>query len=269
MADFSIVHDTVRYQPRNAYSLGLAADLAYEDAGKIQRQTAQWGCDRFEFLDRDDTQGYVCGSRDLIIVAFRGTEPDRLRDWLSDANAQFEPGPFGRVHKGFQRALKKVWEDMSSAINRFQDNAQSLWFTGHSLGAALATLAVAHLRCPPNDKPVYGLYTFGSPRIGDRDFEQRFNADSGSCCFRFVNNNDIVTRVPSRARGFSHVGTFMYFDRHGRLVDDPAFWYRFLDGLKASVQDLGKLGPDMIKDHSMTEGYLPNLEKNIGVTPFA
>jgi hypothetical protein len=38
--------------------------------------------------------------------------------------------------------------------------------------------------------------------------------------------------------------------------------------IKASVKDLGKLGPDMIKDHSMTEGYLPNLERNLDFTPF-
>ncbi|MGH8676838.1 MAG: lipase family protein, partial [Burkholderiales bacterium] len=248
MADFSFVHDTTRYQPRNAYSLGLAADLAYEDEGKVREQTLNWGFSRFQFLDRADTQGFVGGNSEMIIVAFRGTEPDRLRDWLSDANTEFESGPFGRVHMGFQRALKKVWDDMTSAIVRFQDNAQSLWFAGHSLGAALATLAVAHMRGPPNDKPVYGLYTFGQPRVGDRDFEQRFNVDSQSRTFRFVNNNDLVTRVPSRATGFSHVGTFLYFDRNGRLVDDPGFWYRFLDGVKGTVADLGNLGPDMLKD---------------------
>lgn len=85
------------------------------------------------------------------------------------------------------------------------------------MGAALATLAAAYLRDAgrhpddPKDKPVNGLYTFGCPRAGNRDFERAFNQDSGARAFRFVNNNDIVTRVPPRELDYSHVGKFLYF----------------------------------------------------------
>jgi len=37
--------------------------------------------------------------------------------------------------------------------------------TGHSLGAALATLAFGGLKDAASD-----LYTFGCPRVGDREF---------------------------------------------------------------------------------------------------
>jgi triacylglycerol lipase len=266
---FDFNASTTRYHPRNAYWLGRCAALAYEAPDRAVPVFNGWGFDRVRFLDTKDTQGYVIGSRALVIVAFRGTEPDRLKDWKANADAQFDPGPFGRVHRGFQRALRHLWEDMGLTIGAFQDAGQAIFFTGHSLGAALATLAVAHMRAAPNDKPVYGLYTFGSPRVGDREFEQRFNQDFGRRCFRFVNNNDLVTRVPPRAVGFSHVGTMLYFDRKGRLQDDPAWWYRFVDSVKAGALDLGELGPDALKDHGMAAGYLANLERNGDVDPFA
>lgn len=260
---------TARYDPRNAYWLGRIAALAYDAPDKAGAQFRDWGFDRIRFLDRDDTQGYVLGSSTLVVVAFRGTEPDRLQDWLSDANAAFVTGPWGRVHAGFQKALGLVWEEMGLTIGAFQDRGQALFVTGHSLGAALATLAVAHMRAGPNDKPVRGLYTFGSPRVGDRTFETAFDADFGPRCYRFVNNNDLVTRVPPRSVGFSHVGTMLYFDRNGGLQDDPGFWDQFLDSVQGAAQDFGSLGPDSIKDHSMDHGYVPNLQKNRGVNPLA
>jgi triacylglycerol lipase len=42
-----------------------------------------------------------------------------------------------------------------------------LWVSGHSLGAALATLAAADF-AKEGYQPV--TYTMGSPRVGDRDW---------------------------------------------------------------------------------------------------
>ena len=56
-------------------------------------------------------------------------------------------GPYrGEVHKGFQDAVAQVWKPLEMTIARYrQGREKSLWFTGHSLGAGLATLAVARL----------------------------------------------------------------------------------------------------------------------------
>ncbi len=199
-------------------------------------------------------------------MAIRGTQPDKLQDWLADADFDLVDGPFGKVHDGFYRALRAVWREVLQTIRNFQDNGQSLWFTGHSLGAALATLNVATLRA--DDKPVYGLYTFGQPRTGGRDFAANFNQDFKPRCFRFVHNNDIVPRVPLRAMNYSHVGTFLYFDKDGKIDDDLSWWYQVLDRVEGRIEDLGKPGTDGIKDHSM-DRYLKWLEKNKNENPFA
>ena len=90
------------------------------------------------------------------------------------------------------------------------------------------------------DKPVHGLYTFGQPRTGDRNFERTINADFKPRCFRFVNNNDVVTRVPLRAMNYSQVGTFLYFDAEENLTDDLHWWYQFSDRVEGRIDDLGK-----------------------------
>lgn len=110
------------------------------------------------------------------------------------------------------------------------------------------------------DKPVYGLYTYGQPRTGDRTFARAFDADSRDLTFRFVNNSDVVPRVPPRAGLYSHVGTFLYFDEHRTLRSDPGFWFRRLDELKSAVDDFRNLDPGAIKGHAMDE-YLVGLAR--------
>ena len=107
-------------------------------------------------------------------------------------------------------------------MGALQDRGQSLWATGHRLGAALATLFVARLHFEEN-RPVYGLYTFGQPRTGDRAFARAFDADSRDLTFRFVNTSDVAPRVPPRVGLYSHVGTFLYFDEPRPLRSDPGF----------------------------------------------
>jgi len=95
-------------------------------------------------------------------------------------------------------------------ITNWQTQAQSLWLTGHSLGAALATLRMASLG--EEAKQVNGLYTFGQLRVGGKTIARNFDLDLKSRMFRFVNNNDVVTRVPTREMGFCHVGQVIMFD---------------------------------------------------------
>ncbi|MEY2631349.1 MAG: hypothetical protein RIR00_3 [Pseudomonadota bacterium] len=264
---FTFFPNTAKYRPENAYWLGRAADLAYENGDKIAAEVGTWGFHQCRFFDRQETQAFLAGNDDMLILAFRGTEPNKLTDWLSDAEFDLVPGPYGQVHKGFLKALSYVWQEVRAAIDQMQTKGQALWITGHSLGAALATLATAKLR--QEDKPVYGLYTFGQPRTGDRDFADRFNADFKSRAFRFVNKEDIVTRVPGRLMTYSHIGNYLYLDKDGKLSDDIGYWYRFIDCTKAVLDDLSELQPGLplFEDHSMSNGYLPKLKLNINTYP--
>lgn len=266
MNKFSFNPNTTRYDPQNALWLGKAAQLAYDDEKKIKSEVGKWGFrKKFHFFQKRETQAFLIGNATMILVAFRGTEPTKLKDWMTDVDFDLVDGPAGKVHHGFWGALNDVWREIYASIKEHQNKGQSLWFTGHSLGAALATLAVAKLRLKV-DKPVNGLYTFGQPRTGDRDFARAFNADFKAQTFRFVNNNDAVTRVPLRAMTYSHVGRFLYFDNNGNLQDDIHWWGKLLDRVKGRIDDFLTPGTDGIKDHSM-DRYVKNLKKNKEAKP--
>ncbi len=242
---------TTLYRPFNALLLAKASLLAYRPPEKIQPEVTKWGLSQFAFVDRKHTQVFLAGDQDMIVVAFRGTEPNRLQDWMTDIQFRRKRGPYGKVHRGFLGAFKAVWPEVRRTIKQWQTQGQSLWFTGHSLGAALATLSVATLG--EEAKPVHGLYTFGQPRVGGKTFARNFNLDFKSRTFRFVNNNDVVTRVPTRRMGYRHIGQVLMFDSRGKLQTDLHFWNRFLNRVTGRIQDLGKPGTDGIKDHSMEE----------------
>lgn len=276
MAKFKILSDiskfnpnTTKYSAVNALVLADAARLAYQEKPIAESVVNKdLNLPIFDFFGEQSrsTQALVMGNHDFIIVAFRGTEPNKLQDWITDAKFLLpRQGPSGKVHRGFWDGLQAVWPAIKQAVDTFQDNGQSLWFTGHSLGAAIAALAVADFRLAA-DRPVNGLYTFGQPRIGDVDFASAFDADFKSRAFRFVNNNDIVTRVPPRSTGYSHIGRFLYFDVNGNLQDDISWWNRFLDRVKGLEADFGKKGPDNVKDHGM-DGYAELLSRNLTVQP--
>ncbi|KPK24015.1 MAG: hypothetical protein AMK69_16800 [Nitrospira bacterium SG8_3] len=249
---------TTQYRPQNALLLAKAALLAYQSPESIKPEVEKWGYAQFAFIDRKDTQVFLAGNPEMILVAFRGTEPQTLQDWMTDAQIKRKPGPYGKVHRGFLQALQAVWPEIQKIINKWQTQAQSLWVTGHSLGAALATLAVATFG--EEAKPVHGLYTFGQPRVGGKAFARNFDLDFQSRTFRFVNNNDVVTRVPTRAMGYRHVGQVLVFDASGNLQTDLHFWNTFVNRVQGRIEDLGKPGTDGIKDHSMAR-YLKNLER--------
>ena len=158
-----------------------------------------------EFLSAGGTECFVARNRgsDLTFVSFRGTAG--LRDLVTDLmtwRVAWTPG--GRVHAGFAGALRRVWHPLLQTLTH---HSGRLVYTGHSLGAALATLAATLL-------PPQALYAFGSPRVGDRDFVALLGALEVR---RVVDCADLVCRVPPEWLGFAHVGTGHYVDRDGML----------------------------------------------------
>lgn len=131
---------------------------------------------------------------DLIILVFRGTEQD-VRDFVTDMELGGLPLEQGTefVHRGFARAFDAVWPSIAAVL---ADINSTVWVTGHSLGAALATLACAQI---PNST----CYTFGSPRVGNQAFVNRLRQRP---IFRVVDEDDLVCKVPMESLGFRHVG---------------------------------------------------------------
>ena len=203
---------------RNAWWLMDAALLSYSSPATAVKAFAEAGLGATikPFAGQISTQAYVASSDQWIVMAFRGTQVDdfmaSIIDWGVDA--QFFPLPdahFDLVHAGFLSAVREVWDDIVACVVDLQARkARPLWITGHSLGAALATMAANLCSDQPNHLGLAGLYTYGSPRVGDRGFGRRIPCPVR----RFRNNSDLVTHVPL-GLVFHHVGELEFIDAAG------------------------------------------------------
>ena len=176
------------------------------------------------------TQAFVTGNANFIVVAFRGTEPAEPKDFLTDILFLQEDSSEGEglVHVGFNDALDEVWDEIAVHLGEARDHEQTVWFTGHSLGAALAVIAADRYG------KAAGVYTFGSPRTGDAEFAQGINDRLAGKSFRLVNNVDIVAELPP-AGFYRHVGVLKYFDRDHELEDAPSGLVLIEDQMKAQL----------------------------------
>jgi triacylglycerol lipase len=269
---------TTKHSLQNALAMAQASEIAYREPAVI---AAGIGAvigdelDEFVFLNDPgtDSQGFLASFTQSIVICFRGTTGHQ--DWLQDAQIRLVPfRSKGMIHIGFRNAIDSIYPTIETTLQKWAGKGRTLWVTGHSLGAALAHLTAAYLRFPADPtmtlpRPIAGLYTFGQPRVGTAEFCRACDADFGSVYFRYVNNHDIVTRVPPRLLGYWHGGRIEYIDSDGVIHDDPAWWQIFLDRIDVGMDKLremqdGRLRIELIHDHAIAN-YIAAIKQNIPV----
>ena len=185
--------------------------IAYLEPHAVDVYLPQLGLQLEHFADRGGAQAYVLGNTTDIVVACRGTEPNDWNDVKADVNAfMVVAETVGRVHRGFKQEVDDLWPALEEII---ATEERSLWFTGHSLGGAMATICagrcfLAHIPAVPQ-----GVYTFGAPRVGTKRYINNVDVD----LTRWVNNNDIVPRVPPTWFGYRHTGRRVYINTYGNI----------------------------------------------------
>ncbi len=178
------------------------------------------------------------------MIACRGTEPNEWNDIRADANAaSVLAETAGKVHRGFKTEVDDLWPMLETALI---GNEQPLWFCGHSLGGAMATICagrcfLSHIESVPEQ-----LFTYGSPRVGDKRYINFVKLDH----YRFVNNNDVVTRVPPVFMGYRHSGSEVYLNRDGKIGNLGHVGKR-RDRWKGFLRGLRRWKIDHFADHSI------------------
>jgi len=216
---FPFEFNSKTFSPVNAWWLSEAATLVYADEDFVRSRFKKAGLKNVVFFNKDSTQCFVASNDKYALAVFRGSEIWKkkekfdfgkvIADLMTDVDirlVKWEQG--GKVHRGFKNSLDEVWDDLIILIEKLRRKGLKIWFGGHSLGAALATLAADRY------SNTAGVYTIGSPRVGDSDFRDRYHVQA----YRIVNNSDIVTKVPP-AGFYRHVGEIRFIDGHGSVHD--------------------------------------------------
>lgn len=170
----------IRYDPNkdrdglsdidNAYFAAVFASLAYKPQLELEKELSLIGytktnllCFRYKL-----SSGFILEWDDVIIIAFRGSK--NLHEWVNNFKTWFVTTPYGRIHAGFYKTIEDVGPSLCRVILPGLLSGAKIVITGHSRGGATATLFGAMLAL--NDYFVHAIYTFGSPRIGDKKFAE-------------------------------------------------------------------------------------------------
>ena len=225
------------------------ADITYNDPKAAKTKFKALGYTIVEFFDIDNAQAYLLkGSDGTHVLSFRGTEVTEPSDILADLKAGKNVEAIGgKIHVGFKGEINKLWPTIEKAVA----NIDKLYVTGHSLGAAMATIAAGRMQ-----SKVLALITFGSPRVGNKEYVNCLTFAH----FRVQNNCDDVTKVPFMLMGFAHHGTHMYINYYGAFRTLTP-WQQVKDMIrsraKAYIKGQKFLGA---YDHAMAN-YIAKLEK--------
>jgi pimeloyl-ACP methyl ester carboxylesterase len=218
--------------------------LAYGRRETLEGELAAVGMRLSAVISEEDGSGsfgFVAEDSQRAVLAFRGTRPKDRQNVIDDLD--FLPALWrtkrteaGRVHRGFARAFDRVAAQIEQAVERLTSPPI---VTGHSLGAALATLAASRIPCRR-------LVTFGSPRVGDQAFRE--SIAEHVVVDRYQHCCDIVCQVPPPVL-CRHFGTLHYIDRHGEILKDPPLTTIVSDGIAATASYLA--------EHAGRAGNLP------------
>jgi hypothetical protein len=194
----------------NGRALMWLSQLSYEtdEPDKVKTLLAPWNLalvpggvvssPATSSLPMPRTEAIVAQGNGATFVAFAGTDPLVIADWVADFNVR----PHMGTTEGFALALAAAMPAIRALIAPLA--GVPVFVTGHSLGGALAVLAALELA--KAGATVAAVYTFGMPRPGNAHFKSEYDGRLGTTTYRLVNGNDIVPTVGPSFLGFRHVG---------------------------------------------------------------
>jgi len=227
-----------------------------------------------------------------ITIIIRGTDSLAMfSNWKANLNAFRKDGHIPdslkgvrkiKIHRGFYDYLFKktvtdtdaksttkydqIIADVKNILKNYPDH--KIYVTGHSLGAAVATLAGFYLSCDPEiPKPVSSI-SFASPRVGDASFlnvVQYQEQTKQLRVVRAVNDNDTIAVIPTFA--YKHVGfqvTLYKNPKYKPVVHYPSKSLTYASKLKIKMRNSLFASLNFSYDHGDQE-YVRRIEEGKSV----
>uniref|UniRef100_A0A7S0P3T4 Fungal lipase-type domain-containing protein n=1 Tax=Calcidiscus leptoporus TaxID=127549 RepID=A0A7S0P3T4_9EUKA len=215
------------YPYEDALAYSYAASAAYCSAEELR----SWSCApcRASKLSLTGVQVFENASTDArafvgkdgdgrLVLAFRGSHTlSNFIDDLKFLKADYALGCDGcKVHSGFFSTYNSIRASVLKAIGALHTPGARLVVAGHSLGAAVATLAVYDVTQTMRELEVEALHTYGSPRLGNAAFAKHVWATRlavlAGGAWRHTHWRDPVPHLPLAAMDFAHVPTEVWFN---------------------------------------------------------
>lgn len=218
--------------------------------------------DEWYFFQSHDTQCIIKIVDETAIVSFRGTSS--IIDAITDARF-FKTGGFvkkavnliknigkektaefadigkGSFHIGFRSSYECVRIKIRTYLKL--NNVKHVYCVGHSLGASLATLCAYDI-LNHHEFRIDGVFLFGSPRVGNREFAKEYNSHLRDVTQRFVNCCDLVTRVPKI--GYRHIKGLKYISRERYIYSKISWHKRMFDRAICRTKGIFRIIPKLM-----------------------
>ena len=159
--------------------------------------------------------GYIIHTGKEIVIAFHGTT--NLAEIKSDLDMRKISPTFGKgkkalstceVHSGMYQHYASYKDDMLAVLKQCtQGNALPLTFTGHSLGAAVASYAALdYTLSTRRNKREITVIGEGGPRGFSTTGARIYNKHLGNNTLRIISQRDWIPSMPPKWLSFAHVG---------------------------------------------------------------
>ena len=180
----------------------------------------------------------------ILFIAFRGTI--KLEEWVQDfrySQKQFiqptknpdlsqQKAMFLRnienppmIHSGFLEVYFNFSEKLLSTIKQLKP--KQIIITGHSLGAAIASICALNLKIL-NYNCI--TYTFASPRVGDMNLSNFINKEKITI-YNMINTLDIIPTLPPA------VSPNFTDENNPHMYNDYGIPIRFSDNWKSNINN--------------------------------
>ena len=198
-----------------------------------------------EYFISDETTDLQCAitvshRKKRFTVVFRGSES--YTDWWYNLQIKKVHLNDVKVHGGYLKQLlstnvcDKLVIQLKALLKEHHD--YDVFITGHSAGAALATIFSYMLS--PLIKQNITVISFASPRVGNGAWKESYQKLQNVKHYRIVNNRDVVTVTPYIR--YHHCGIPICINKNGKYTLDKkgTKWFHALKGTilyKWSVSD--------------------------------